>query len=53
MGVGAADAKGANAFGGLAVAGGGHMGDCHNYGPFLGPLIIIGIWNPSRDYNFS
>ena len=32
-----------------------HMGDCQNYGPFLGPYYNTGpnLGDPKRDYNFD
>ena len=37
----------------------GYMGDCQNYGPFLGPYYNTGpntgpnLWDPKRDHNFD
>ena len=32
-----------------------HMGDCQNYGPFLGPYYNTGpdLGDPKRDHNFD
>ena len=38
---------------------GGHVGDCQNYGPFLGPYYNTGpntgpnLGDPKRDHNFD
>ena len=33
----------------------GYMGDCQNYGPFLGPYFNTGpnVGDPKRDHNFD